>query len=88
MTYDPAFYNPAIGHPDPWPSGSKPMKVLGHYFVFIADPNDADDFQGSGNLKQASAIVIWLGPNASCADGTMPGAAATNPEIREVGLKG
>ena len=86
MTYDPADFDPAIGYPDPWPSGEKPMKVLGHYFVYIDDPNDADDFQGSGNLKVASAIVLWMGPNATCADGTMPGPAATNPIIREVGL--
>jgi hypothetical protein len=88
MTYDPAFYNPIIGHPDPWPSGSQPMKVLGHYFVYIDDPNDPTDFQGSGNLKVASAIVLWLDEGVTCADGTMPGPAATNPEIREVGLRG
>ncbi|NNF10636.1 MAG: hypothetical protein HKN74_10160 [Acidimicrobiia bacterium] len=88
MTYDPAFYNPAAGYPDPWPNGSKPMKVLGHYFIYIENPNDAGDFQGSGNLKVASAIVLWLGPNAACSDGTLPGPAATNDPIREVGLTG
>ena len=86
MTYDPAYYNPIIGHPDPWPSGSKPMKVLGQYFIYIENPDEADDFQGSGNLKAASAIVLWLDPGVTCADKTLPGAAATNPVIREVGL--
>ncbi|MGI9649256.1 MAG: pilus assembly protein TadG-related protein [Acidimicrobiia bacterium] len=87
MTYDPKDYVPgSYDYPDPWPSGSKPMKVLGHYFIYIDDPNEADDFQGSGNLKTASSKVLWLGPNAKCADDTMPGPAATNPVIREVGL--
>lgn len=86
MTYDPAFYNPVVGHPDPWPSGSKPMKVLGHYFIYIENPNEADDFQGSGNLKAASAVVLWLDPGVTCEDGTLPGPSATNPVIREVGL--
>lgn len=86
MTYNPATYTPGSGHPDPWPSGSQPMKVLGHYFIYIEDPNDADDFQGSGNLKTASAVVLWLDAGVTCADDTMPGPAATNPVIREVGL--
>jgi Flp pilus assembly protein TadG len=87
MTYDPASYIPGSGdYPDPWPNGSQPMKVLGHYFIYIDDPNDADDFQGSGNLKTASSKVLWLDPGVRCADDTMPGPAATNPVIREVGL--
>jgi hypothetical protein len=91
MAYDPASYDPLVGHPDPWPSGSQPMKVLGHYFVYIENPDEGDDFQGSGNLKVASAIVLWLNPEpgaVTCKDDTMPGAAATNPVIREVGLRG
>ncbi|MBT8164885.1 MAG: hypothetical protein HKO63_03895 [Acidimicrobiia bacterium] len=86
MTYDPASYNPIVGHPDPWPNGTQPMKVLGHYFIYIDNPNEADDFQGSGNLKAASAIVLWLDPGVTCVDGSLPGPAATNPVIREVGL--
>ncbi len=86
MTYDPAAYNPNVGHPDPWPNGTQPMKVLGHYLIYIENPNDADDFLGSGNLKAASAIVLWLAPGATCADGTLAGPSATNPVIREVGL--
>jgi hypothetical protein len=86
MTYDPASYNPIVGHPDPWPNGSQPMKVLGHYYIYIENPDEADDFQGSGNLKAASAIVLWLDPGVTCADKTLPGASATNPVIREVGL--
>ncbi|NNJ47115.1 MAG: hypothetical protein HKP18_04720 [Acidimicrobiia bacterium] len=62
------------------------MKVLGHYYVYIDDPNDPGDFQGSGNLKAASAIVLWLDPGVTCEDGSLPGPAATNPVIREVGL--
>ena len=85
MTYDPESY-PMTGHPDPWPSGSKPMKVLGHYYIYINNPITADDFQGSGNLKAASAIVLWLDPAATCKDGSLPGPSATNPVIREVGL--
>ena len=86
MTYDPFYYNPIVGHPDPWPNGSQPMKVLGHYFIYIENPNEADDFQGSGNLKAASAVVLWLDPGVTCQDGTLPGPSATNPVIREVGL--
>ncbi len=87
MTYDPENYDPNIGHPDPWPSGSKPMKVLEHYYVYIENPDEATDFQGSGNLKTASAIVLWLGDDPKCAgSGELPGPSATNPVIREVGL--
>jgi Flp pilus assembly protein TadG len=87
MTYDPMDYDPIIGHPDPWPNGSQPMKVLGHYFVFIENPDEATDFQGSGNLKAASATVLWLGDDPKCAgSGELPGPSATNPVIREVGL--
>lgn len=86
MTYDPKYYNTMVGHPDPWPNGSQPMKVLGHYYIYIDDPNEADDFQGSGNLKAASAIVLWLDPNVTCANDSLPGPSATNPVIREVGL--
>lgn len=87
MTYNPESYIPDSGdYPDPWPTGSKPMKVLGHYFIYIDDPDQAEDFQGSGNLKTASATVLWLDSGVTCADDTMPGPAATNPVIREVGL--
>lgn len=86
MTYNPATYSPITGHPDPWPSGSQPMKVLGHYYIYINKPISADDFQGSGNLKAASAIVLWLDPAVTCKDNTLPGPSATNPVIHEVGL--
>lgn len=56
-----------LGDPNPgWPNGSKDMKIIGLYQVLIADPNDTGDFFGNGNLKQASSIIMWYGPNARC----------------------
>jgi hypothetical protein len=86
MSYDPAYYISGQPYPDPWPSGSKNMKVLGHYYIYIDDPNSADDFIGSGNLKHASAQVLWMDPEAKCLDGSPPGPSATNPPILEVSL--
>ncbi len=86
MDYDPASYKSGQPYPDPWPNGSQDMKVLGHYYIYIADPDSADDFIGSGNLKQASAKVLWMDPEAKCANGSPPGPSATNPPILEVSL--
>lgn len=49
----------------PFPNGSKDVKVVGFYWVIIIDPNDANDWQGNGSLKQSSAYIIWL-ENPSC----------------------
>lgn len=74
LSYDPASGDP---YPPPWPSGTKPMKVLGHYIIYVDDPNDSGDFHGSGNLKRASSKVLWLSEDTVCADGTQLGAAGT-----------
>jgi hypothetical protein len=54
--------------PGSWP-GKKSVKIVGFFDVIVIDPNDPSDFQGSGNLKTSSAIIMWYGPNAICADG-------------------
>lgn len=88
MNYDPAFYVPGNPYPDPWPNGSKNMKVLGHYYIYIADPDNGNDFIGSGNLKTASSHVLWVDvDDIECATpGFLPGPSATNPPILEVSL--
>ena len=40
--------------------------MVGRYWVILVDPNDAADWQGNGNLKMASSVVIWWGPNVEC----------------------
>jgi hypothetical protein len=56
-----------LGDPNPgWPNGTKDMKIIGIYNVIITDPNDTGDFHGNGNLKQASSILMWYGPDARC----------------------
>jgi Flp pilus assembly protein TadG len=56
-----------LGDSNPgWPNGKKDMKIVGMYNVIITDPNDPGDFHGNGNLKQASSILMWYGPNARC----------------------
>jgi hypothetical protein len=89
MSYDPYYYSGGP-YPDPWPNGSKNMKVLGHYYVYIDNPNNPGDFIGSGNLKTASTKVLWVDPeNIKCATtGFAPGPSATNPPIFEVSLEG
>jgi hypothetical protein len=74
LDYDPAGGDP---YPPPWPNGSKPMKVLGDYIVYIADPDEASDFNGSGSLKRASSYVLWLSEATKCIDGTAIGVAGT-----------
>ena len=86
MDYDPALYKSGQSYPDPWPNGTQDMKVLGHYYIYIDKPNSADDFIGSGNLKHASSKVLWMDPEAKCANGSPPGPSATNPPILEVSL--
>lgn len=56
-----------LGDPNPgWPNGKKDVKIVGFYSVIIVDPNDGSDWQGSGNLKTASSVVVWYGPSAEC----------------------
>ncbi len=59
-----------LGDPRPgWPNGrSDPVKVVGAADAIIIDPNEGTDFKGGGNLKHASAIIMWFGPNTTCAD--------------------
>jgi hypothetical protein len=62
-----------LGDPSPpFPNGKKTVKVVGFYWVIIVDPNDPGDWQGSGNLKESSADIIWFGPNAKCEDDSIP----------------
>ena len=56
-----------LGNPPPtWPNGKKAVKIVGRYSLIITDPNDTGDFHGNGNLKTASSIIVWYGPNARC----------------------
>lgn len=55
--------------PSGWPSGRKDMKVVGMLDVIIQQPFSDADFTGSGNLKRATAAVIWFGPEATCVGG-------------------
>lgn len=78
-----------IGDPNPgWPSGHKDMKIVGLVDIILTDPNDSSDFQGSGNLKKAGAVVMWYGPNARCVDGSPYGVinGVTGTPIRSVKL--
>ena len=59
-------------------------ETIRNYYIYVDEPNDADDFQGSGNLKTASSKVLWLDPSATCQDGSLPGPSATTPPILEV----
>ena len=56
-----------LGDPNPgWPSGHHDIKVVGALDIILIDPNQPGDFTGGGNLKDASAIVMWYGPNTTC----------------------
>lgn len=65
LDFNPKTWKPGDPYPE-WPEGSKDVKIVGHYFIYIEDPNDASDFVGGGQLKRASAKVIWMGPNVNC----------------------
>ena len=56
------------GDPFPsWPNGgNKNMRVLGIYTGILVNPNDANDFQGSGQLKRADSSIMWFGSDARC----------------------
>ncbi|MGQ0848909.1 MAG: hypothetical protein ACT4OP_07290 [Actinomycetota bacterium] len=56
------------GDPFPaWPNGgSKNMRVIGIHSGILENPNGAGDFQGSGQLKEADATIMWFGPDARC----------------------
>lgn len=59
-----------LGDPvPPFPNGKKNVKVVGFYWVIIEDPDNANDWKGSGNLKSSSADIIWFGTSATCANG-------------------
>jgi hypothetical protein len=64
------FWSPtkyADGEPFPdWPPGNKQMKVVGMYNGILLKPNSAGDFIGGGNLKEASSVIVWFGPDARC----------------------
>jgi hypothetical protein len=64
-----------LGDPNPgWPNGQKDVKLVGRYWVILVDPKDSGDWHGNGNLKTASAAIIWWGPNVECAG---PGSTTT-----------
>ena len=52
--------------PTGWPNGRKNVKVIGRYWVIVVHPNDSSDWHGNGNLKTASSIVMWWGPDTEC----------------------
>lgn len=64
-----------IGSPiSAWPTGSSSdVKVIAMVDAIITDPNDPDDFQGSGSAKSVSAVIVWYGPNAKCGNGSAVG---------------
>lgn len=70
-----------------WPTGKKDVKVVGRYDVIVVEPNSSSDFQGNKNLKQASAIVVWYGENAACADGSGPFGSLSNPTGSQTSVK-
>jgi hypothetical protein len=62
-----------LGQPNSsWPNGTKLLKVIGFYTVYIREPaNRSDVGNGSGTgLNQIVADVVWFGTNATCADGS------------------
>jgi hypothetical protein len=65
LTWSQATY--VSGMPFPiWPSGNKDMLVVGLYSGILVNPNGAEDFIGSGNLKTADSAIMWYGPDARC----------------------
>lgn len=71
LDYDPNAWSPGDPYPE-WPNGSKDVKVLGGYFIYLDEPNDPGDFSGGGKIKSATAKVVWLGPDASCVGPNSP----------------
>ncbi len=65
LDFNPKTWKPGDPYPE-WPTGSKDVKIVGAHFIYIADPNDPSDFIGGGQLKTASAKVLWLGPDVEC----------------------
>jgi Flp pilus assembly protein TadG len=63
-----------------WPNGTKQMKIVGFYTVYIREPDHAGDAgNGNGNgLGQIVADIIWFGPDATC-DGVAVNWYGTNP---------
>lgn len=49
-----------------WPNGQKEVKFVGFYWLVLGNPNEANDWQGNGNLKKADSSIIWWGPNVEC----------------------
>jgi len=50
-----------------WPGGtSEEVKFIDFLWVVIVEPINPSDFQGSGNLKEASSVIIWWGPDVEC----------------------
>jgi hypothetical protein len=77
-----------IGDPSSsWPSGSSSkVKVIAMVDAIIVDPNDSGDFQGSGNAKTVTAVIVWYGPDATCADNSAVGLlnASSTSEVKLV----
>lgn len=46
-----------------WPNGTKDMKMIGFYTVFIREPSELADVGGT-----MEADIVWFGSNAECAD--------------------
>lgn len=65
LSWSETKYNNGEPYPD-WPNGHKQLLVIGMYNGILIDPNDAGDFIGMGNLKKASTVIIWFGPDARC----------------------
>lgn len=65
-----------------WPNGSKKMKIVGFYTVYIDEPDDRSDI-GNGNatgLGHVTSNIIWFGPNATCDDGSPFAPVGTDPD--------
>ena len=81
LEFDPDTWVAANGYPG-WPDGSKPAKVLGHYLVYISIQKQ----DLTGNIKELPAKIVWLGPDATCANGQPIGNASMGAIIRVVSL--
>ncbi len=69
-----SYNNWDLGQPNSsWPNGRKLMKVIGFYTVYIREPASRSDAgNGGGNgLNQIVGDVVWFGPDATCADGSL-----------------
>lgn len=50
-----------------WPPGtSRPIKIIDMLWVIVSEPYNNSHWFGNGNLRSASSVVMWWGPDTEC----------------------